>query len=307
MLPRLLSLMRHVTTTTSRAYDVERRRLMRQRTIVASLLGIVLVPLFGVVDYFLNRPDFVALVSARLVSGILSGTILLLLRRPLGRRYPSALAIALSLEVGVAIAVVPVAVTGSDTPYVSMALLILSLAALFPWRAPQAAFLSATLAAMFFAGAALHGLVITRAFVTQVSAILVTGVIAVVITALSHEMRAREFAARRALRAASREKTRLIGDLRQTTGELAALNQQLAMLNQEMEDILYVASHDLRAPLINVQGFAHEVRLCLSGLRAYTNGAPEAQALYTDTDESLGFIDTAIHRMDGLIQGLLNV
>ena len=60
MLPRLLSLMRHVTTTTSRAYDVERRRLMRQRTIVASLLGIVLVPLFGVVDYFLNRPDFVS-------------------------------------------------------------------------------------------------------------------------------------------------------------------------------------------------------------------------------------------------------
>jgi signal transduction histidine kinase len=132
-------------------------------------------------------------------------------------------------------------------------------------------------------------------------------VIALVITVLSDRMRAREFAARRALRAASREKTRLIDDLRQTSSELAALNQRSAALNQEMEDLLYVASHDLRSPLINVQGFAHEVRLGLSDLRAHTNGAPQVAAIYADTDESLGFIDTAIHRMDGLIQGLLNV
>ena len=267
----------------------------------------LLVPLFGVVDYFLNRPHVVTLVGVRFLSCILSGMIIMLLRRPLGRRYPSALAMALGLEVGVAIAVVPVAVTGPDTPYVSMALLILSLAALFPWTATQAALLSTTLAAMFLVGAVFYGVVIARAFVTQVSAILITGVIALVITALSDKLRAREFAARRALRATSREKTGLIEDLRQKTGELAGLNQQLATLNQEMEDLLYVASHDLRAPLINVQGFAHEVRLGLSDLRTYTNGAPEAKAIYSDTDESLGFIDTAIQRMDGLIQGLLNV
>ena len=104
-----------------------------------------------------------------------------------------------------------------------------------------------------------------------------------------------------------RRRTTLIEDLRHKTGELAALNQQWAVLNQEMEDVLYVASHDLRAPLINVQGFAREVRLGLSDLRAHTNGAPETNAIYTDTDESLGFIDSAIQRMDGLIQGLLNV
>jgi signal transduction histidine kinase len=299
--------MRRETPTNSIVYDAERRRLIRRRAIVASMLGMVLVPLFSVVDYLLYRPNFVALMSARVVSGILSGGILLLLRRPFGSRYPSALAIALCVEVGVAIAVVPVAVTGSDTPYVSLALLMLSLAALFPWTAAQEASLSVALAAMFFAGAVLHGLVLSRAFVTQVSAILVTGVIALVIAALSDKLRAREFAARRALRAASKEKTRLIDDLQQKSGELAALNLQLATLNQEMEDILYVASHDLRAPLINVQGFAHEIRLGLSDLRAYTNGPPEAKAIYIDTDESLGFIDTAIQRMDGLIQGLLNV
>jgi signal transduction histidine kinase len=288
-------------------YEAERRRLMRQRAVIASVLGLVLVPLFGIVDCFMYRPYVVPLVGTRLLSGLLSAVILFLLRGSLGRRHPSGLAIALSVEVGMAIAVVPVAVTGSDTPYVSMALLMMSLAALFPWTATQAALLWAALASLFIAGALVYGVVIARAFVTQVSAILITGVIALVITVLSDKLRAREFAARRALRAASREKSRLIDDLRQKTQELAALNQRLAILNQEMEDVLYVASHDLRAPLINVQGFAHEVHLGLSDLRPYTNGAPEAKAIYTDTDESLGFIDTAVRRMDGLIQGLLNV
>jgi signal transduction histidine kinase len=295
------------TTRNARAYEAERRRLLRQRAVIASILGSVLVPLFGVSDYLLYRPDVVPLVGVRILSCIVSGGILLLLRGSFGRRHASGLAIALSLQIGLAIAVVPVAVTGADTPYVSMALLILSLAALLPWTAVQSAFLSASLAALFVASALFHGVVISRAFTTQVSAVVVTGAIALVIASLSDKLRAREFAARRALRGASREKTRLIEDLRRRSGELAALNQQWATLNQEMEDLLYVASHDLRAPLINVQGFTHEVRLGLSDLRRYTNGAPEATAIYGDTDESLGFIDSAIQRMDGLIQGLLNV
>jgi len=56
-----------------------------------------------------------------------------------------------------------------------------------------------------------------------------------------------------------------------------------------------------------VQGFAREVRMALSDLRVHTNGATEMNAIYADTDESLGFIDSAIQRMDGLIQGLLSV
>jgi len=281
---------------------------MRHRVIAASLLALVLVPLFGIVDYFMYRPNFPTLVGARILSCIASTLILLCGRRSLGRRHPSELAVALGLQVGLTIACVPVFVTGPNAPhYVGMALLILSLAALFPWPARQVAFLSVTLATVFFAGALLHGVSRPGEFVTQASAIAVTSVIATIIAGFSEVMRAREFAARRALRSASREKTRLIHDLQRKTAELARLNLQLGTLNQEMEDFLYVASHDLRSPLINVQGFANEVRLGVSDLRAHSNSVLEAKALHGEIEESLRFIDTATQRMDGLIKGLLSV
>jgi len=295
-----------MTSAVARAYEAERRRVFYRRTIVASVLGMVLVPLFGVTDYFRYRPYFWILVTPRLLSGVASLFILLILRYPLGRRHAAALAAVLSLEVGLAIASVPVAITGADTPYVSMSLLILSLAALLPWTPAQSAFLSAILAASFIGGGLLHGVSGASAFATQVSAVLVTGVIALVITTLSEAMRRRECAARLALRTASREKTRLIRNLEQKTGELAALNHQLGNLNREMEDFLYVASHDLRAPLINIQGFTNELRLSLSALPPANNGG-EAKGMYDDIEESLRFIHSATSRMDGLIGGLLGL
>jgi signal transduction histidine kinase len=296
-----------VTIATTRAYEAERRRLTRHRAIAASILGTVLVLLFGIVDYFMFRPHFPALMGTRVISSLTSAMILVLLRRPFGRRHPFALAIALALEVGLAIAGIPVWLTGANTPYVSISLLILSLAALFPWTRTQAACLSAALTGLFIAGAMLHGVPDPGAFLMQLSAIVVTGVIAVVITDVSERMRSREFAARRALHAASHEKTRLVHDLAQKTSALEILNQELQTVNQEMEDLLYVASHDLRAPLINIEGFTNELRLGLSDLRQHTNGGPDANAVCTDLGESLGFIQSAIRRMDGLISGLLNV
>src|SRR5574340_356696 len=115
------------TATVRRMYEAERRQLIRQRAVVASILGAVLVPLFGIVDYFMYRQHFATLMTVRLFSCLASGIILLLLRWPFGRRNASALAVAVIIETGLAIAGVPVAVTGSNTPhYVSMCLLILS-------------------------------------------------------------------------------------------------------------------------------------------------------------------------------------
>lgn len=270
--------------------------------VTASILAIMLIPVFGVADYFMYRPHFAILFGTRLVSLAMSGAILGLLQGRFGRRHPGWLGMALGVEAGLAIAVIPVYLTGVDTShYVGMALLILSVAAMLPWEPLQLTLLAILLAAMFVTGALLNGVIPSlTGFVTQVSAILVAGAIALVISRLTERVRSWEFAARRALQAASKEKTRLIEHLRQTTAELE-------MLNYEMEDLLYVSSHDLRAPLINVQGFANEISTGLSDLGAHTSDAPEATAIRTEIQESLRFIQSAVSRMEALIAGLLNV
>ena len=94
-----------------------------------------------------------------------------------------------------------------------------------------------------------------------------------------------------------------------------ALEQRTAQLqakNGELNDFLYVVSHDLRAPLINLAGFSRALQDSLAalqaafeedGLRRPTRW-PDLQA---DLDESLDFIVRSVEKMDFLVQKLLEL
>lgn len=95
--------------------------------------------------------------------------------------------------------------------------------------------------------------------------------------------------------------------------KLEELAQSLAEKNKELEAIVYVASHDLRSPLVNIQGFGRELTRTCEDLRtklSHTSGSViPKEALLTafneDIPESLGFIQAGVSKIDTLLNGLL--
>lgn len=57
------------------------------------------------------------------------------------------------------------------------------------------------------------------------------------------------------------------------TAELEASNVELAKKSEEVEAFVYTVSHDLRAPLVNLQGFSKELRLSCNELQTVLQGA----------------------------------
>ncbi|MFQ5667220.1 MAG: ATP-binding protein, partial [Candidatus Binatia bacterium] len=100
------------------------------------------------------------------------------------------------------------------------------------------------------------------------------------------------------------------------TKELAQRSKELEAKNTDLSDFLYIASHDLRAPLINLAGFSHALQdsvATLDRLMAKTQPAGNGDAashwpaLKDDISESLAFILRSTAKMDTLVNALLEL
>jgi signal transduction histidine kinase len=99
------------------------------------------------------------------------------------------------------------------------------------------------------------------------------------------------------------------------TAELAAANAELLEKNQENELFVYSVSHDLRSPLVNLEGFSRELgSVCqdLRGLLADKHLPPAVcerglALLDGDMAESIRFIQAGVLRLSGIIDALLRL
>ncbi|HEX9079509.1 MAG TPA: ATP-binding protein [Desulfuromonadaceae bacterium] len=120
----------------------------------------------------------------------------------------------------------------------------------------------------------------------------------------------------------TRELTWINEELKQEIAEHTVTEQQrdrlmaeLELKNKELEGIIYVASHDLRSPLVNVQGFSRKLAKNCTELERVIDGLglEEQQRarfepfLRESIPKALGFITGSAERMDALLNGLLRL
>ncbi|WP_200163405.1 PAS domain S-box protein [Cerasicoccus arenae] len=88
------------------------------------------------------------------------------------------------------------------------------------------------------------------------------------------------------------------------------LISELEQKTKDLQQIVYVASHDLRSPLVNIIGFSGELDFSIKELIAVLDEFDELppkveHILKKDLPEILHFISTSGRRMDRLLKGLL--
>jgi signal transduction histidine kinase len=101
----------------------------------------------------------------------------------------------------------------------------------------------------------------------------------------------------------------------QRTNELAVTNADLVQKNRENEMFVYSVSHDLRSPLVNLQGFSNELTAVsekVKNLLTSAEAPPELQQqaiqlVDDDMRRSIHFIQSAVSRLSNIIDALLRL
>ncbi|MBI5380474.1 MAG: PocR ligand-binding domain-containing protein [Opitutae bacterium] len=113
----------------------------------------------------------------------------------------------------------------------------------------------------------------------------------------------------------NRQQAEAIAARRKAEQEREHLVQALALKNRELENVLYTASHDLRSPLLNIQGFSRRLAQACEDLRGLL-AQPDLPAgprdaatpiIQEQIPKALHFIRSGVDKMETLIGGLLRI
>ena len=108
---------------------------------------------------------------------------------------------------------------------------------------------------------------------------------------------------------------KLTRELQGRVSELAAANRELAEKNAENESFVYSVSHDLRSPLVNLQGFSQELELTSEALRGLLSDPAIPRPIQErgesllrgELSESIEFIRKSVRHLGNIIDGLLRL
>jgi two-component system, chemotaxis family, sensor kinase Cph1 len=109
--------------------------------------------------------------------------------------------------------------------------------------------------------------------------------------------------------------TQDITDRKQAEKQRETLVKSLEYKNRELQDIVYTASHDLRSPLVNIEGFSAELETDCDNLldflieqaAGFDKTEQITPLIKEDIPECLRFISSGAKKMSSLLDGLLQI
>jgi signal transduction histidine kinase len=106
----------------------------------------------------------------------------------------------------------------------------------------------------------------------------------------------------------------MLAQIQQRDANLERYAGELKENNEELRTFAYIASHDLRTPLVNMQGFTGELRYALQDINSVLNDVLTSlgennrtkmlTAFLKDVPEALGFIESSAGRMEDLVDAI---
>lgn len=107
--------------------------------------------------------------------------------------------------------------------------------------------------------------------------------------------------------------TRDISERKKADNEKKELMQELKFRNDELEQMLYASTHDLRIPLVNIQGFSRELIFSFNEIRNCLKEIEMPVEIKHRIDEivereampNVEFMCTGVNKMDSLLNALL--
>ncbi len=93
------------------------------------------------------------------------------------------------------------------------------------------------------------------------------------------------------------------------------LTKELVIKNKELEQVLYVTSHDLRSPLVNIEGYSRELEYSLKELMSSIEKVDVPSDIKEqitaivkeDIPESLQYIQISVSKINTLLKGILTL